>query len=105
VHFHLTHGVGGLGLRLLVTAKTVEPGILSPTLICLAAPRLQQVPATLRGVRDAPAGIEAARGCGWSPTNHRFAPIAATAVSRVRCGSLRASRFDGHHLRIDSGTS
>ena len=89
---------------ILVTGEDVEHGKPFPDPYLLAAQRLQISPRRCAVFEDAPAGIEAARAAGVAAIIGVGA-IAATAGVTVAVEDLRGVRFDGHHLRIDAGSS
>lgn len=89
---------------ILVTGEDVERGKPFPDPYLLAAQRLQVSPRRCAVFEDAPAGIEAARAAGVA-TIIGVGAIAATADVTVAVADLNGVRFDGHHLRIEAGSS
>ncbi len=88
---------------ILVTGEDVENGKPFPDPYLLAAQRLDVPPQRCAVFEDAPAGIAAARAAGVT-TIIGVGAAAATARVTLAVADLRGVRFDGHQLRIDSGT-
>ena len=86
----------------LVTGEDVEHGKPFPDPYVLAAQRLQVSPRRCAVFEDAPAGIAAARAADVV-TIIGVGAIAATARVTVAVADQRGVRFDGHHLRFDTG--